>query len=268
MVSKVNGSYRQAEQFRSANFSKKFNEAFKFHMLGKAPHRIPELFAIMVKKLAPSFANYLATLSPKTIQFHVITDQNATWKPLATLTEKLRQKAGLTTTIYPCYSPTDTSNITAFDEGIILNDYLLSCPSHEKEFLIMHEIKHIQLSHLTLRLGLSYFFATLDLIVLYYNPLMILCVETAAFYIESAVYQYQEHQADQEAIKSLGTNRGAIDTFRKRMDQIYPLSPTFLFPDSQHEARKVQEWACDFSEITHPSVTKRLHAARSFTKTS
>lgn len=268
MVSKVEGYYRQAEQFRSANFSRKFNEAFKCHMFGKAPHRIPELFAIMIKKLVPSLPNYLATLSPKTIHFHVITDEDKTWKELATLTEKLKQKAGLATTIYPCYSPTDTSNITAFDEGIILNDYLLTCPSHEKEFLIMHEIKHIQLSHLTVRLCLSYLFATLDLIVLYYYPLMILCVETAAFYIESAVYQYQELQADREAINSLGTNRGALTAFRKRMDQIYPLSPTFLFPDFQHAARKIQEWACDFSEITHPSVTKRLYAALNFTKTS
>lgn len=261
MVSRFETQYQQAEQFRSDNLSRKFAQAFQHHMLGKAPHRIPELLAIMVKKLLPPLANYLANLSSKTIKFQAITEDDPKWKELAFLTEKLRVKAGLTTQVTPCYSLTNPSLITSFDEGIVLNESLLTCPSHEKEFLIMHEIMHIHLSHLTVRLGLSYFFAALDLILLYYYPLVILCVEVGAFYIENAVYQYQEYQADFEAIKALGTSRGAVETFRKKMDQIYPLPPTFHSLDLRHEARKIQEWACNYSEITHPSVTSRLHAA-------
>ncbi|WP_420421450.1 M48 family metalloprotease [Simkania sp.] len=261
MVSRVEAQYQQAEQFRSANSSRKFTQAFQHHMLGKAPHRIPELMAVIVNRLLPPLAHYLANLASNMIEFQVITEDDSKWKELTLMTEKLRLKAGLKEKITPCYCPTDSSLITSFDHAIVLSEYLLTCPVHEKEFLIMHEIQHIHLSHLTIRLGLSYFFAALDLILLYYCPLAILCVESAAFFIENAVYQSQEYQADFEAIKALGSNRGAIEAFRKKMDSIYPLPATFLTGDLRHEAKKIQEWACNYSEPDHPSVTNRLHAA-------
>ena len=230
-------------------------------MLGKAPHRIPELLAIMVKRLLPPLANHLANLHSNTIEFQFIEEGNAKWKELATLTEKLSIKAGLKEKITPIYCPTDSSRLASFDRFIALSEYLLTCPLHEKEFQIMHEIQHIHLSHLTVRVGLSHFFAALDLILLYYCPLAILFVEAAAFFIENAIYQSQEYQADFEAIKALGTNKGAIETFRNKIDRIYPLSSLVLSQDHRHEGEKIQEWACNYSEIDHPSVTNRLEAA-------
>jgi len=252
--------YLQAEQFRKDRFLSEFKSALSHHFLAKAPHRIPEFAVILIKKTFPKLANYLAHLGSQTVKVKVISPQDSDWLEVANLTETLRKKAGITIPIYPCYSTSHEHKLAAFENVIVLNRYVLSCSQEEKEFLIMHELMHIHLSHLDIRLSLCFFFAAVDLIFLYYYSIKVtVCFEFIAFYIESSVSCYQEKEADLRAIEVLETNQGAIETCQKRMDKTCPIhNLQKLSCHQQEELRKIQKIACNFSEISHPSTTERL----------
>lgn len=255
----IQSYYTQAEQFRRDRSLHELKCAFQKHFLEKVPNRIPELIIALSKQIFPNLATTLTNLAPQLTTIRIISHALPEWKEVAQLTEVLRRKAEMPQPVYPCISTSKESKIAAWGNYIIFNQYLLNSSQIQKEFIIMHELMHIHLSHLPVRVRLSHCFAIIDLILLYYCPLTIFLVEVLAFYIESRVCYYQEKQADLEAINKLKSNVGAIALYQERMNKVCVLHDYEKLSSHQKvELRKIQQIACNYSEITHPSMTERL----------
>lgn len=255
----IQSLYDQAEEYRQSRFVEKLTSELKYHFCIKALYRIPELAIALIGESFPDLMVKLTSFFPHNMTITPISKDSPKWGAMIDLTDKLRLKAGIKKTITLCYSTTHKDKLGAFKDYIILNDIFLSYSIEEQEFLIMHELMHHKLTHLNIRLGIGFTFASLDLILLYYYPLAVILSEAAAFYVENTVSCYQEKEADLEAIKHLGTNKGAVTTFERAIEQICPISHlknTTKF--NQEVLRKIQLIAADFSAITHPSAVARL----------
>lgn len=248
----------QAHQFRQVRFWEEFKRSIKYHVFVKAPNRIPELLVTLLKTLSPKTAAYLSQLLPQNMTIVPIEKEDPKWSATIRQIQGFQKKINLTESLHFCRSTSHEHCLGTFDNYLILNDLLLACPKEEKEFLIMHELWHLKLFHTDLRIALGLVFAIFDIITLYYFPIGVIFVELAAFYFENGLSCHQEKQADLKAVESLGTNQGALASFEKNMQKFCRIDHLQKFPNAlRKELKKIQQIACDFSQISHPSLTQR-----------